>query len=65
RTLNCLKRAGIDKVGQVLEMKKSELLQIRNFGEKSLTELYDKLAEMNLLPEELQGEASEEDASDE
>ncbi|MDA1188466.1 MAG: DNA-directed RNA polymerase subunit alpha [Chloroflexi bacterium] len=52
RTLNCLKRAGIDKVGQVLEMKKSELLQIRNFGEKSMTELYDRLAEMDLLPED-------------
>ena len=51
RTLNCLKRASIDKVGQILEMKKSDLLQIRNFGEKSLTELYDRLGEMNLLPE--------------
>lgn len=52
RTLNCLKRAGIDKVGQVLSMKPGELLQIRNFGEKSLTELNEKLTEMGLpLPE--------------
>ncbi len=52
RTLNCLKRAGIDKVGQLLSMKPSELLQIRNFGEKSLTELNEKLVEMDLpLPE--------------
>ena len=53
RTLNCLKRASIDKVGQVLERKMSELLQIRNFGEKSCIELYDKLREMDLLPTEL------------
>lgn len=59
RTLNCLKRAGIDKVGQVLEMKKTELLQIRNFGEKSLSELYGRLAFMNLLPPELQEGAGE------
>ena len=53
RTLNCLKRASIDKVGQILEMKKSDLFQIRNFGEKSLAELYGRLREMDLLPSEL------------
>ena len=52
RTLNCLKRAGINRVGEVLSMPKSELLKIRNFGQKSLDELYDKLAERNLLPED-------------
>ena len=57
RTLNCLKRAGIDMVGQVLEMKKSDLLNIRNFGDKSLTELYDRLREMDLLPSNLDPEA--------
>lgn len=53
RTLNCLKRASIDKVGQILEMKKAELLQIRNFGEKSLAELYGRLREKGLFPPEL------------
>ncbi len=53
RTLNCLKRADIDKVGQVLEMKQEDLLEIRNFGEKSLVELYDRLRERNLLPPEI------------
>ncbi|MBM3933654.1 MAG: DNA-directed RNA polymerase subunit alpha [SAR202 cluster bacterium] len=61
RTLNCLKRAGIDKVGQVLEMKRSALLQIRNFGEKSLNELYDRLREMNLLPAEIDPENQQEE----
>ena len=53
RTLNCLKRASIDKVGQVLELKRPDLLEIRNFGEKSLNELYGKLRELELMPAEL------------
>ncbi|PKB64072.1 MAG: DNA-directed RNA polymerase subunit alpha [SAR202 cluster bacterium Io17-Chloro-G2] len=48
RTLNCLKRAHITKVGEVLEMADEDLLKIRNFGEKSLTELRDKLAERGI-----------------
>jgi DNA-directed RNA polymerase subunit alpha len=51
RTLNCLKRAGINRVGEVLLMPKGELLKIRNFGQKSLDELYDKLAERDFLPD--------------
>lgn len=45
RTLNCLKRAGINRVGEVLEMSDEDLLKVRNFGEKSLTELRERLAE--------------------
>ncbi len=48
RTLNCLKRAHITRVGEVLEMSDDELLKIRNFGEKSLTELRSKLAEQGV-----------------
>ena len=50
RTLNCLKRADINKVGEVLEARIEELLAIRNFGEKSLTELYETLEAKGLLP---------------
>jgi DNA-directed RNA polymerase subunit alpha len=64
RTLNCLKRAGIDKVGQVLGMKKTELLQIRNFGEKSMNELYDRLRELDLLPPELDPDLQEQNAAE-
>lgn len=53
RTLNCLKRAGLNRVGEVLEKSKEELLEIRNFGEKSYTELYDKFREIGVLPEHL------------
>jgi DNA-directed RNA polymerase subunit alpha len=71
RTLNCLKRAGIDRVGEVLQFSREELLKIRNFGEKSYTELYDKLRENELLPPELDpnlanaDEPAEEDAVEE
>lgn len=50
RTLNCLKRAHLGKVGEVLEMHDDDLLKIRNFGEKSLVELREKLAERNISP---------------
>jgi DNA-directed RNA polymerase subunit alpha len=46
RAYNCLKRAGITKVGEVLEKLakgEEEILSIRNFGRKSLTELVEKL----------------------
>ena len=55
RTLNCLKRAHITKVGEVLEMSDDELLKIRNFGDKSLEELRQKLADRGIAsyPKEL------------
>ena len=64
RTLNCLKRAHINRVGEVLEKEKSELLRIRNFGEKSLEELYNRLEELGFLPDEKPAEngATEEGA---
>lgn len=49
RAYNCLKRAGITKVGQVLEMAEDDLLGVRNFGRKSLDELRERLASRGLL----------------
>ena len=62
RTLNCLKRAAINRVGEVLELGKTDLLRIRNFGEKSYTELYGRLREINLLPPDLDPEANQDDS---
>lgn len=50
RTLNCLKRAHLTTVGQVLSKNKRDLLSIRNFGDKSLNELQERLAEFGYLP---------------
>jgi len=56
RTYNCLKRSQITKVGQILDMSKDELLSLRNFGEKSLQEVREKLAELGIIQaEEEQG----------
>jgi DNA-directed RNA polymerase subunit alpha len=49
RTLNCLKRASIHKVGEILERTRGELLRIRNFGEKSLDELNERLTDINII----------------
>ena len=52
RAYNCLKRAGITRVGEILrrmEKGEDEMLAIRNFGRKSLDELVDKLREKNYL----------------
>ena len=59
RTLNCLKRATINKIGEVLERSRADLLKIRNFGERSLEELLTRLQEKELpIPEALSGEAA-------
>lgn len=50
RSYNCLKRSGITRVGQVLMMNEADLLAVRNFGEKSLTELREKLVARSFLP---------------
>jgi DNA-directed RNA polymerase subunit alpha len=52
RAYNCLKRAGITKVGEILkrmEKGEEEMLAIRNFGKKSLDELVEKLGDKNYL----------------
>lgn len=60
RTLNCLKRAGINKVGEVLDRSAEELLKIRNFGEKSLEELRARLEENDLpVPDTFWGKNAE------
>jgi len=49
RAYNCLKRSGITKIGQILEMSDEELLAVRNFGQKSLDELKEKLAQRGFV----------------
>ena len=48
RALSCLKSADIETIGQLVKYKRIELLQFRNFGKKSLTELVDFLASIGL-----------------
>ena len=48
RSYNCLKRAGIHSVRQLVEFSENDLLNIRNFGVKSIEEVKDKLEAMGL-----------------
>jgi len=48
RAHNCLKREGIDTIEKLLEYSEDELLDIRNFGQKSIQEVKDKIKELGL-----------------
>ena len=48
RSYNCLKREGIHSVGELVSRSEADLLDIRNFGAKSIDEVKAKLATMGL-----------------
>lgn len=48
RAYNCLKRAGINTVQDLISKKEVEVTKIRNLGKKSLKEVIDKVKEMGL-----------------
>ena len=48
RSSNCLKRAGIENVNELLHKDMSELVQIKNFGKKSADEINSRLSQFNL-----------------
>ena len=48
RALNCLKSADVETLGELVVFNNTDLLKFRNFGKKSLTELDELLANLNL-----------------
>ncbi len=48
RAYNCLKRAGVNTVQDLINKKEVEVTKIRNLGKKSLKEVIDKVKEMGL-----------------
>ncbi|CAL8899103.1 DNA-directed RNA polymerase subunit alpha [Kocuria varians] len=48
RSYNCLKREGIHSVGELVGRSEADLMDIRNFGAKSIDEVKDKLGELGL-----------------
>ena len=48
RAYNCLKRANINTMQDLIDMSENEVAKIRNLGKKSLKEVLDKVAEMGL-----------------
>ena len=74
RTYNCLKKANILTIGELVQHSEQDLMNIRNFGKKSLTEVREKLAQLGLslkrsgevtLQEDLDEEDIEEEEGDE
>lgn len=48
RSFNCLKRAGIHKVSDLIEKSEDDMMKVRNLGKKSLDEVIAKLLELGL-----------------
>ncbi|MBO8441378.1 MAG: DNA-directed RNA polymerase subunit alpha [Firmicutes bacterium] len=48
RSYNCLKRAGINTVQELADMTEADMMKVRNLGRKSLDEVKEKLAELDL-----------------
>lgn len=48
RAYNCLKRAGINTVGELIRRTEEDMMKVRNLGKKSLQEVKDKLAALGL-----------------
>jgi DNA-directed RNA polymerase subunit alpha len=48
RSYNCLKREGVNTVGDLVQKSEAELMDIRNFGQKSIDEVKAKLDELGL-----------------
>jgi DNA-directed RNA polymerase subunit alpha len=48
RSYNCLKRAGITKISELLQKTEEEIMNMRNLGKKSVDEIKEKLVERNL-----------------
>jgi DNA-directed RNA polymerase subunit alpha len=48
RSYNCLKNANIQTIGELVQKTEAEMLRTKNFGRKSLNEIKEILANMNL-----------------
>jgi DNA-directed RNA polymerase subunit alpha len=64
RTMNCLRRASIATVGELITRGEKELLALRNFGQKSKIELEEKLAVIGLSLDPSSNDGSEDAEAD-
>jgi DNA-directed RNA polymerase subunit alpha len=65
RTYNCLKKANVLTIGELVQITEQDLMNIRNFGRKSLNEVKERLAQLGLsLKKGAEGELSSLEAED-
>ena len=57
RTTNCLDEQGISTIGELLKCKRSDLLSIPNFGEKTLEEVFNALEKLGFVRAERRRDA--------
>lgn len=48
RSYNCLRRAGINTVADLISKSEEDMMKVRNLGRKSLKEIKEKLEQLNL-----------------
>jgi DNA-directed RNA polymerase subunit alpha len=63
RTMNCLRRAGITTIGELMSLGEKELMSLRNFGLKSKQEIEERLNSLglSLAPSPEESEADEDE----
>ena len=70
RTYNCLKKADVLTIGELVQLTEADLMNVRNFGKKSLGEVKEKLLQLGLslrkgaegaVPVDLSGDEDEEE----
>lgn len=59
RTYNCLRKENVESLGELIQRSETDLMEIRNFGKKSLNEVKDKLASLHLRLKEAPQEPEE------
>jgi len=65
RTMNCLRRAGIATVGEIISRGEKELMKLRNFGQKSKWEIEERLNALGLsLTPQVEEETKEGEATE-
>jgi len=64
RTMNCLRRGGIATVGELVSKDQKELMALRNFGQKSLTEIEERLEGVGLSLISPDGDDAEEEVDE-
>ncbi len=66
RAMNCLRRSGINTVGELVSLSEKELLSLRNFGQKSRQEVEEKLVSLGLsFPKMSEASIEEEEEEEE
>ena len=64
RAMNCLRRSGINTVGELVSLDEKELLALRNFGQKSRQEVEEKLADLGVSFPKIGGSTTDESETD-